>query len=190
LGLIPNYTRNSRKVTVNECFEAIDSTRIPDVSKARRIVVIGSVEDRKQALGLIGKPSWAIVSAHDPKDWVVKDYKYITTGSPTVYIMDADGTVLHRQDDVSGLELALRRADPAYDPTTDPDLRGAVLVPGGETTPPAERLSWAGIGAAITALIGLLMRYGPAVLAVIRGVGLKDKLRELELELAKLRDGK
>ena len=57
-------------------------------------------------------------------------------GSPTIYVQNADGTVLHRQDDYAGgLEslsatlTKLRKASPDYDKAKDPDTRRARGLP-------------------------------------------------------------
>ena len=52
---------------------------------------------------------------------------FVTAGRPTIYVQDATGRVLHRQDDYDdgpeGLASALRELDPDYRPEADVDLR-------------------------------------------------------------------
>jgi hypothetical protein len=73
-----------------------------------------------------------LVQAYCPGAWAVAGVGLQAGGRPTLVLQDAPGPgnrarVLHRQDDYAGgaaaLAGALRRADPSYDPATDPDLR-------------------------------------------------------------------
>jgi hypothetical protein len=105
---------------------------VPDDAKRLRLTVIGSEPARKQVLqdlashpALAGLADRLVVQGYDPTAWAVKDYGFVTTGSPTICLQAPDGTVLHRQDTYRGPERlaeAIRRADPSYDPKRDPDL--------------------------------------------------------------------
>jgi hypothetical protein len=70
-----------------------------------------------------------LVKEYSPDDWEVSRFGFVTTGSPTIYIQQPDGKVLHRQDDYKGLDdlkvvfSKIRVKDPNYDPSKDPDLR-------------------------------------------------------------------
>src|SRR5262249_5283542 len=52
---------------------------------------------------------------------------FFTGGAPTIYLLAADGKVLHRQDEYTGgaaaAAEAFRRARTDYDPRRDPDRR-------------------------------------------------------------------
>ncbi len=127
LGRSPRFEHNGQECAKDHVYEAL--ANVPDMSAKRRIVVIGDSASRAAALAKIGKPEWAVVNAYDPvADWQPAKLGLVSTGAPTVYVLDSDGAVLHRQDDLAGLDVAMKRADPKYDPSTDPDLRKSAPV--------------------------------------------------------------
>lgn len=119
---------NGNDATREQIYQAFAAS-IPDFNTKRRITIIGDTAERKAMLEAIGKPAWGIVNAYPRDHWYVKQCGFIATGNPTVYITESDGTVVHRQDDEKEIKVALNKADPAYDPKSDPDLRKAPLLP-------------------------------------------------------------
>jgi hypothetical protein len=123
---------NGVEVSKEKGIAAISAPSIPDDSKLQRVVVLGSTSARRQVLDDWSKSpelalfkDKAILQAYTADNWAVKDVGYTQTADPTVYVVDAGGQVLHRQEGYTGpaqLAQALRRADPAYDPKKDPDL--------------------------------------------------------------------
>lgn len=108
------------------------SPSIPDNRHKLRISVIG--EGREPVLAdLAGHPAlapWkdkAVLTGYAADHWAVARYGFVCTGRPTIYVQDAEGRVLHRQDDyrggAAGLAEALRNIDPDYRPERDKDLR-------------------------------------------------------------------
>lgn len=114
---------------------------IPDDSGKPRVTIIGGATDRKKVEtdlkqnGLADKVSiWSV----EPSHWSLRDSdggppRFKTDGAPTVYVQDASGKVLHRQDDWTGDGVgAIRKAVKGYDAGADPDLRKTTVpVPGG-----------------------------------------------------------
>lgn len=111
---------------------------IPDNSSKLRITVIGADAERAPVLAdfqnhpaLAAWRSRAVVEGFEPRAWQVARAGFVCSGRPTVYVQDASGKVLHRQDDYQGgasalaaaLTAAERRADPNYQPQKDPDSR-------------------------------------------------------------------
>ncbi len=107
---------------------------VPDDSSLWCLTVIGPPESRKPVLAdLETSPDLAAwkgklkVKGYDPTHWAVSRCGFQCDGHPTIYVQDASGKVLHRQQDYQGgaaaLAQALRQADPSYQPSQDPDLR-------------------------------------------------------------------
>jgi hypothetical protein len=105
---------------------------VEDDSAKPRLTIIGSKEERAQALAALpAEASRYLVKAYDRTDWAVARAGFKTDGHPTIYVQAPDGTVLHRQDtfaDAKQLAEALRKADPTYDPAKDPDLSKSSLA--------------------------------------------------------------
>jgi len=103
-----------------------------------RLTVIGSetarapvLADLSGALADVANPF--LVQAYPADHWAVARAGFVTSGSPTIYVQDATGKVLHRQDDYAdgaeGLRKALeaiRKPDPNYQPARDSDRRGGL----------------------------------------------------------------
>jgi hypothetical protein len=135
-----------------------DGDRIPDVSKKWRVVVIGPERERVLR-DFDGDPALApwkdrvVVQGYEPTHYHVARTGYCTTGKPTIYVLQPDGTVLHRQDDYAGgaaaLAEALRKADPDYKPKNDPDRRKPELPFSIPLTLKVPWSAWALAGAAV-----------------------------------------
>lgn len=128
------YGLNGRPVGAHEARQAVTGDgAIPDDRNKLRLTVIGDEAQRRQVChDLASAPELAdfrgryAVQDYPPDHWAVARAGFATDGRPTIYVQDAGGKVLHRQDDYRGpadLAGALRRADPGYDRRRDPDLR-------------------------------------------------------------------
>jgi hypothetical protein len=112
------------------------SDKVPDDAGKLRLTVIGPKAERERVLrdfeshvGLRGMRDKLSITDYEPDHFLVKGKGYVTSGRPTIYLLDVRGTVLHRQDDYRGpdaLYQALRKADPKYDPKSDPDLNSSL----------------------------------------------------------------
>jgi hypothetical protein len=137
------HTLNGMPVCRETALQAIEGGSIPDDAGKQRLTVIGTVSDRarvvndlKNAPELAAYRTALVVKSYDPSHWAVANAGFRTSGAPSIYLQEADGTVLHRQDGYAGaadLANALRKAQPDYDPNKDPDLRRTPAPP---PTPP------------------------------------------------------
>jgi len=110
---------------------------IPDDSGKLHLTIIGSDAERRRVLqDLATAPELAefrdrfLVQDYPPDHWAVALCGFYTAGHPTIYLQQASGKVLHRQDDYDGPKRfaeALRKASNTYDANRDPDLRVAAL---------------------------------------------------------------
>ena len=131
---------------------------LTDDSHKPRLTIIGSKEERQRVLAdLDRQPDLKhalAVKAYAPDEWPVARAGFVTSGHPTIYLQAPDGKVLHRQDDYSGPQdfEAIRKADPNYKPTQDPDLR-KLAFPG--LSP--DTLPWL-VGGAALLLIALVSK--------------------------------
>lgn len=126
----PGYYYNNKSVSRSEAFNILKN-KIEDESWKVRITVIGDEKQRKEAIDRIGSPNWAIVKGYNRDDWYVNYNGFVNTGTPTIYCQTHDGTVIHRQDNLKDIEKAIARANPDYDPRSDPDLRTVPTPDGG-----------------------------------------------------------
>lgn len=124
-----------REISRAEAMRLVEGD-VPDDAAKLRLTIIGSEADRKRVLAALDQPPLAefkgrfVVQAYDPNDWAVKNYGFVTSGKPTIYVQMPSGKVLHRQDvytTAEDLATALRKADPGYDPKKDPDARKPAL---------------------------------------------------------------
>src|SRR5262245_11297860 len=119
------YRVGGQLVSKDEAMQALRAGQLTDDSGKLRLTVIGNPEERKKAL--TGLPAdvkdHCLLKEYTPDNWAVKNAGFKTDGHPTVYVQAPDGKVLHRQDDPDNLATAVRKADPNYDPSKDPDLR-------------------------------------------------------------------
>lgn len=115
------------------------SKEVPDDASRLRLTVIGSDAETAPVLAAIQAPG----PLHDAtKEMHVQTYRpdspYVAglgfaPGSPSIYVQEPNGKVLHRQADFAGggeaLAVAVRKAealrkpDPQYDASVDADLR-------------------------------------------------------------------
>jgi hypothetical protein len=119
------YRVGGKVVSRDEAVKALRDAQLTDDSRKPRLTVIGSPDERKEALAALPadlKEHW-LVKEYEPDHWAVKGAGFKTDGHPTVYLQAPDGKVLHRQDDANNVTGAVRKADPTYDPAKDPDLR-------------------------------------------------------------------
>jgi hypothetical protein len=130
------YRLNGLPVSRDRARHALIGGNVPDDAGRLRLTVIGDTSSAAAVTrDLASAPTLApwkdrlVVQSYPPSHWAVTKAGFHTTGKPTVYVQAPSGKVLHRQDDYAdgaeGLAQALRRADPNYDPTKDPDLRWA-----------------------------------------------------------------
>jgi hypothetical protein len=166
---------------------------LADDSGKWRLAVIGTAEEcRRVTDDLRDHPALAawkdrlLVQAYRATAWAVTGVGLPAGGHPTVVLADAPGDgnkarVLHRQDDYDGgaeaLAVALRRADPSYDPRKDPDLRRP--HPDAPPAGPGRRCPVRDLSApwcaALVALAWALRRYAPHLRAL--AAGLRARLR-------------
>lgn len=135
----PGYWRHGKQCSRQEAFEAIESS-VPDDRGKLRLTVIGPKDQQTRVLqDLKSHPALSffrdkvVVQAYAPDHWAVKGVGFVTSGSPTIYLQQPDGKVLHRQDRYDGAEelaSALRKAHPDYQPDKDPPKQPNIL-PGG-----------------------------------------------------------
>jgi hypothetical protein len=138
-------------------------------SKELHLTVIGPKADRAQVMSdlasnaaLKAAASRAWVQEYEPGDWEIDPaLKFPTGGNPDILIQSADGAVLWRTSsyqDVGpeGLTEALRKADPNYDPSRDPQPGND----GGPSLPWFSKEVWIGV-VAVALLILLPSRSDP-----------------------------
>jgi hypothetical protein len=131
------------------------------------LTLIGSKEDRDKVLEdlksdaeLKAAASRAMIQDYDPGDWEVDpSLNFPTGGKPDILIQAQDGSVLWRANNYKdvgpeGLTEALRKADPSYDPSKDPQPGGD----GGPKLPLGSKEMWIAIGAVIVLLMLLPTR--------------------------------
>lgn len=124
-----------REISRAEAMRLVEGD-VPDDGGKLRLTIIGPEADRKKVLAALDQPplsefkSRFVIQAYDPSDWAVKNYGFVTSGKPTIYVQMPSGKVLHRQDTYTTAEelaAAIRKADPGYDPKKDPDARKPAL---------------------------------------------------------------
>lgn len=129
---VERYSLNGLPVAREQALAAVGEG-LEDDSAKPFLTLIGADADRAAVLrDLDTNPALTAlkgkfrVQSYAPDNWAVSGFGFVTTGKPTVYIQDAAGKVLHRQDDYTGgaeqLAAALRKADPTYKPELDPNL--------------------------------------------------------------------
>lgn len=118
------YILKGEKVTLEQFKNALGT------GKELCVTVIAEDSVRNKVLQDINKiksslSTGVLAQGYSPDDWAVKP-GFQTKGNPSIYVQRRDGLVLHRQEGYEGgseyLGRALRRSDPAYDPSKDPDL--------------------------------------------------------------------
>jgi len=169
------YTINGREVPSYQVFTELGADMLSDDSKKAWLVVLGTQAEQQAVIDAWNGPDseelrphvrlWCSAKNH----WATDDEGFCPTGTPHISWQAADGRVLYRQTKFAGAEqlrattrAALRKANPNYDPTKDPDPlapKPAVPAPKPEepadppppaATPPATPLAWL-----LTALAGI-----------------------------------
>ena len=126
------YRYNGQVVPKAQAYQALANRFDDDSQKLRVTVISRDASIRKQVKNDFDNcpaelRDLYVFNAYTPDDFEVARVGFVTTGEPTIYCQAPSGKVLHRQDDYKdgavGLQKALRRSDPNYDPKKDPDLR-------------------------------------------------------------------
>lgn len=139
-GTDERFVLNGIAASREEVRKVLADRKLPDDAGRLRLTLIGEpaltgsvTNDLARSPALAEWKERLLVQTYPPDHWVVARGGFKTDGRPTIYVQAPDGAVLHRQDDyrdgAEGLASALRRADPHYDPATDPDLRQRRLLP-------------------------------------------------------------
>ncbi len=127
----PN-TISGKACTKEEALKSIYGAQVPDDGKKLRLTLIGPKADCDQVLNDLKaskdfeklKDLW-LIQEYRPDEWAVQS-GFKKDGKPTIYLQTAEGKVLHRQDDYQGgvtqLVEAIRKADPLYDASKDPNV--------------------------------------------------------------------
>lgn len=122
-----------KEITKDKALQLIEDVGkdVPDDRALMRLTVIGDETTRKQVLDdLNANPALAafknqlVVQSYAPDHWAVARSGFKTQGNPVIYVQDFSGKVLHRQEEYRGAEKlaeAIRKADPTYDASKDPD---------------------------------------------------------------------
>lgn len=137
------YLHGEYEVTREDVVNALES-KVPQDRAKRRVVAIGAEGDLaglrgdwKASQALLGAKDAFVFQTYAPDHWHVAKYGFKTDGRPTIYVLEPDGKVLHRQDSYAGpddLAQTLRRLRPDYDPLKDPSgglLRPSAKIPWG-----------------------------------------------------------
>ena len=105
LGGPPRYRLNGQEVSREQAIAAIGDP-IPDDVGLYRLTLIGPKEDRARVMadldnhpGLKGLKSSLLVQGYDPDDARVAKRGFVTSGRPSIYLMDQQGKVLARNLD-------------------------------------------------------------------------------------------
>lgn len=134
LSATTRYTSNGKEISTADAYA--DPRPVPPdgggmYTSPKQVVIIGRDAETEPVLAALlategGKALCAdyVVQTFRPDDWQVSKSGFKTDGQPTIYFVDASGTVLYRRDDFAcgadGLAEALRDADPDYQPANDP----------------------------------------------------------------------
>jgi hypothetical protein len=150
-GGVPRWSLSGVPCSEADAVSAV----LADDSRAPHLTVIGPEAERSRVLAdLDAAPALAPwrgllrVQSYAPDSWALA-VGFATDGRPTIYYQCADGRVLFRMSDYAGpdaLASALRRADPNYNPASDPSGRPA--LPGLPFDPAKVPMAAWGLGAA------------------------------------------
>jgi hypothetical protein len=128
-------TCNREEITKADAKKLLETGSLTDDSGKLRLTLIGPADLRQKVLDDLRGPlaphaKDLLVQSYPADHWSVARAGFQTSGSPTIYLQEASGKVLHRQDDYAdgpdGLKKAIesvRRPDPSYDRAQDPDRR-------------------------------------------------------------------
>ena len=132
LGKEPCYKVNGLPCSREQAFQVLADT-IPNDAGNLRLTIFGSPQAQQELLAVVNqalsdpalKSRWT-VQKYGTDSWIVKQYGFVVDPvQPTLYMQAPTGEVLHRSvgvPDAQQLQMALRRADPNYDPSKDPNL--------------------------------------------------------------------
>jgi len=134
------YILNGRPVPREIAMAALTGDLTDDTQKLR-LTIIGAEPERKTVLrdlsthpALMPYRLHLLVQDYPADHWAVKTGGFYADGKPTIYLQAPTGMVLHRQvdylDGAEGLAVAIRKADPSYDPKKDPDTRKPGILSG------------------------------------------------------------
>lgn len=129
--------RDNERLSKRQAIAMIQAT-VPDHQSRQRLTIIGTPDQTRQALAdLKAGPlaAWVaekgvLVQCYEPGDWAVgPDTGFSSDGAPGIYWQDKPneqgrGRVLYHGRAYAGpdaLVAALRRSDPHYDPSKDPN---------------------------------------------------------------------
>lgn len=128
---IERVTANGRPISMAQA-HALIGAGLPADADWLRLTIIGTDADRQRVLDDLNNDATLkelrgklVVQDYPPEHWAVAGAGFHTAGTPTIYLQQPDGKVLHRQDSYHGpaeLSTAIRRADPDYDKERDPNL--------------------------------------------------------------------
>lgn len=201
-GAHEEYTHCGKKVSRREAFAALagDETLLDDSGKPW-LVVIGDPAERKPVADAWGSELLSGVRSQfriwfcSRDAWSVDpSLKFTLSGKPTIAWEAPDGKELYRQDRFAGPEqllqvsqAALRKADPAFDPTKTPDplamppvIPIPIPIPDPNINPNAP-LDWRNyIGYLVASGVTLLLTYGPTLWRFVwNQLPANSKLREV-----------
>jgi hypothetical protein len=155
------YTINGRPASRRQALDAVAAGHIPDDARKLRLTIIGDetarnavLSDLRHHAALQALKDELVVQDYAPDAALIRGLGFKTDGKPSIYLQEPSGRVLLRQDrydDAETLASAIRRADPRYDPTKDPDGRKTPrLWPPSTRIPP---LAWIAAAAGILLLL-------------------------------------
>lgn len=126
----PHYHLSGRRSCRKEVFQALEG-QLQDDSNKLHLTIIGSKDEAQKVLADLDNDAKLaefkgrfLVQAYRPESPMIAGLGFVS-GTPMIYLQLPNGKVVHRQDGYKGpeqLATALRRADPNYDPSKDPDL--------------------------------------------------------------------
>lgn len=164
VGQLPSgkgITRNGQPITPHQAESLLGiGNSLPDTAGKRRLTIIGPADARQKVLAELAGPLRElardyVIKDFDPTHWAVARTGFVTTGQPTIYAQEADGTVLFRQDTPDDLRRnleAVRKPDPHYRPERDPDHRQVL-----PWLDPDQAMQYGGLGA-LGWLLWLILR--------------------------------
>ena len=139
-----HYWLGGKEVPRGRIEQAVGDARVPDHAGKLHVTVIGTgrqavLDDLAKNPALEPWRARVVARGYDPADWQVAGTGFVARGSPTIYVQDFAGRVLHRQDDYAGGAEALARAledcqrlrkpSPDYRPDRDIDRRIVRVLP-------------------------------------------------------------